>query len=199
MHWIGKAPLHTPEARKVDDYAGPSGKAYNKKDSDLEYISQRSSAPSSNRPSRPSSPARPSIKEPAVAAAAQPTKVEAPVPKQSNSTAGGYLISDGPKKSKPKSTQVSRTSTPKPTNTGNITKISISGDYNEPNAREGFGNKISSQTVSIVKAAKEAWRVYRVDDNSPTWPVCHISDNTDFYIRLPAAIVSGSSNLGYGR
>ncbi|KAL6798308.1 hypothetical protein J3E68DRAFT_284909 [Trichoderma sp. SZMC 28012] len=122
-----KAPIHTPEARKVEDYAGPAGKAYNKKDSDLEYISQRSSAPSSNRPSRTASPARPLIKEPTVKKAAQPTKVEAPAPKQSNSTAAGYLISDDPKKSKPKSTPVSRTSTPKPANSGNVTKISISG------------------------------------------------------------------------
>ncbi|KAL7936477.1 hypothetical protein V8C35DRAFT_295593 [Trichoderma chlorosporum] len=122
-----KAPIHTPEARKVDDYAGPSGKAYSKKDTDLEYISQRSSAPSSNRPSRPTSPAKPSVKEPTVTAAAPPPKVEAPVPKQSNSTAGGYLISDGPKKSKSKSTPVSRTSTPKPTTGGNVTKIAISG------------------------------------------------------------------------
>ncbi|KAF3070024.1 hypothetical protein CFAM422_006978 [Trichoderma lentiforme] len=122
-----KAPIHTPEARKVEDYAGPAGKAYNKKDSDLEYISQRSSAPSSSRPSRTASPARPSVKEPTVKKAAQPTKVEAPAPKQSNSTAAGYLISDDPKKSKPKSTPVSRTSTPKPANNGNVTKISISG------------------------------------------------------------------------
>lgn len=122
-----KAPIHTPEARKVEDYAGPAGKAYNKKDSDLEYISQRSSAPSSNRPSRTASPARPSVKEPTVKKVAQPTKVEAPAPKQSNSTAAGYLISDDPKKSKPKSTPVSRTSTPKPANSGNVTKISISG------------------------------------------------------------------------
>ncbi|KAL7952074.1 hypothetical protein V8C42DRAFT_306077 [Trichoderma barbatum] len=63
----------------------------------------------------------------------------------------------------------------------------------------GFGNKISAQTVAIVKAAKEARRVYRVDDDSPTWPVCHISDNTDLYIRLLAAIFSKSSNLGHGR
>ncbi|PTB65710.1 hypothetical protein BBK36DRAFT_1159845 [Trichoderma citrinoviride] len=126
-----KAALHTPEARRVDDYAGPSGKAYNKKDSDLEYISQRSSAPSSNRPSRPVSPARPSpLKEPTVTAKAQPaaaTKVEAPAPKKTNSTASGYLISDGPSKSKAKSTPVSRTSTPKPAGSGNVTKISISG------------------------------------------------------------------------
>ncbi|KAL7923777.1 hypothetical protein ACQKWADRAFT_289275 [Trichoderma austrokoningii] len=112
-----KAPLHALEARKVDDYAGPAGKAYNKKDSDLEYVVQRSSAPSSNQPSRGNSPPRPSIKE-------QP----APAPQQKASAASGYLISDGPaKKSKPKSTPVSRTSTPKPANGGNVTKVSISG------------------------------------------------------------------------
>lgn len=87
----------------------------------------------------------------------------------------------------------------------------------------GFGNKISAQTVAIVRAAKEAKRVYRVDDNSPvshssilpsmlrtqrgrndanrnqTWPVCHIRDNTDLYIRLLAAILSGNDNVGHGR
>ncbi|KAL6827984.1 hypothetical protein V8C40DRAFT_265141 [Trichoderma camerunense] len=63
----------------------------------------------------------------------------------------------------------------------------------------GFGNKISAQTVAIVRAAKEAKRVYRVDDNSPTWPVCHIRDNTDLYIRLLAAILSGNDNIRHGR
>ncbi|UKZ71722.1 uncharacterized protein TrAtP1_012670 [Trichoderma atroviride] len=61
----------------------------------------------------------------------------------------------------------------------------------------GFGNLISAQTVAIVRAAKEAKRVYRVDDNSPTWPVCHIRDNTDLYIRLLAAILSESRNPGH--
>ncbi|UKZ50415.1 hypothetical protein TrVGV298_004677 [Trichoderma virens] len=63
----------------------------------------------------------------------------------------------------------------------------------------GFGNKISGQIVSIVKAAKEVRLVYCINDNSPTWPVCHISDNNDFYIRLLAAILSGSTTVGYGR
>ncbi|KAK4062943.1 hypothetical protein Trihar35433_8738 [Trichoderma harzianum] len=63
----------------------------------------------------------------------------------------------------------------------------------------GFGNKISAQTVAIVRAAKEAKRVYRVDDDSPTWPVCHIRDNTDLYIRLLAAILSENDNIGHGR
>lgn len=122
-----KAPLHALEARKVDGYAGPAGKAYNKKDSDLEYTSQRSSATNSNQPSRGNSPPRPSIKEP-TPAKAQPAKVEAPAPQQRASAASGYLISDGlPKKSKPKSTPASGTSTPKLANSGNVTKVSISG------------------------------------------------------------------------
>ncbi|PNP43959.1 hypothetical protein TGAMA5MH_04244 [Trichoderma gamsii] len=122
-----KAPLHALEARRLDDYAGPAGKAYNKKDSDLEYITQRSSAPNSNQPSRGNSPPRPSIKEP-TPVKAQPAKVEAPAPQQKSSAASGYLISDGlSKKSNPKSTPVSRTSTPKPANSGNVTKVSISG------------------------------------------------------------------------
>lgn len=41
---------------------------------------------------------------------------------------------------------------------------------------EGFGNKISIQTVDIVKAAKVAGRVYKVDDGKP---VC------DFLVSLP--------------
>ncbi|PNP51077.1 hypothetical protein THARTR1_08305 [Trichoderma harzianum] len=63
----------------------------------------------------------------------------------------------------------------------------------------GFGNKISAQTVTIVKATKEAKRVYRVDDNSPTWTVCHIRDNTDLYVRMLAAILSENDNIGHGR
>jgi hypothetical protein len=32
---------------------------------------------------------------------------------------------------------------------------------------EGFGNKISIQTVAVVKAAKAVGRVYKVDDGKP--------------------------------
>lgn len=32
---------------------------------------------------------------------------------------------------------------------------------------EGFGNKISIQTVAIVKAAKAVGKVYKVDDGKP--------------------------------
>ncbi|KAH6660840.1 hypothetical protein BKA67DRAFT_530923 [Truncatella angustata] len=57
----------------------------------------------------------------------------------------------------------------------------------------GFGNAISIQTVAIVKAAKAARRVYRTDEGRPTWPVCHINDNTTLYIAILEAILSGSS------
>ncbi|THX73550.1 NAD(P)-binding protein [Aureobasidium pullulans] len=63
---------------------------------------------------------------------------------------------------------------------------------------EGFGNKISIQTVAVVDAAKVAKKVYRVDQGRPTWPVCHILDNTALYIQLLRNIVSGRQQ-GYGK
>jgi len=36
---------------------------------------------------------------------------------------------------------------------------------------EGFGNKISIQTVDIVQAAKVAGKVYKVDDGKPVCPL----------------------------
>ncbi|KAI0177405.1 hypothetical protein BJ166DRAFT_22228 [Pestalotiopsis sp. NC0098] len=63
---------------------------------------------------------------------------------------------------------------------------------------EGFGNIISIQTVAIVKAAKGAGRVYRTDEGRPTWPVCHINDNTSLYTTILKAILSGS-NPGHGK
>ncbi|KAK9771758.1 hypothetical protein SCAR479_11546 [Seiridium cardinale] len=58
---------------------------------------------------------------------------------------------------------------------------------------EGFGNPISIQTVAIVKAAKETRRVYTTDEGKPTWPVCHILDNTNLYLSLLGAMLSGSN------
>ncbi|KFG84381.1 C2HC5 finger protein [Metarhizium anisopliae] len=101
-----KPAIHVPEARRVDEYAGPSSKAY-KKDLDFEYIPQRASAPSSNHASRSATP-------PAQAQAKQ------------HASSAGYLISDGPPKVKAKSNPGSRTSTPKPAS-GNTTKVSIAG------------------------------------------------------------------------
>ncbi|KAJ6573439.1 hypothetical protein DFH09DRAFT_1277072 [Mycena vulgaris] len=56
---------------------------------------------------------------------------------------------------------------------------------------EGFGNKISIQTVAIVKAAKALQRVYKVDQGEPSWPVCHILDNTTLYLQLLRRILAG--------
>ncbi|KAL2214718.1 zf-C2HC5-domain-containing protein [Sarocladium strictum] len=104
-----KAPLHTPEARRLDTGYVPTGTAYNKKNADLEYIPQRGvSAPTSHQGSRSATP-----KPPQPSAAKQ-------------TTAAGYLISEAIHKPKPKSNPVSRSSTPKP-NSSNTTKISITG------------------------------------------------------------------------
>ncbi|KAF4467839.1 C2HC5 finger [Fusarium albosuccineum] len=106
-----KANIHTPQARKVDEYAVPAGTSYSKKNQDLDYIPQRASAPNSNNASRSNTP-KP-----------DPKPVAKPPPKQHASA--GYLISDGPSKPTPKSNPVSRSSTPKPS--AGSTKISISG------------------------------------------------------------------------
>ncbi|KAI0521533.1 hypothetical protein F5B22DRAFT_541455 [Xylaria bambusicola] len=63
---------------------------------------------------------------------------------------------------------------------------------------EGFGNRISIQTVAIVRAAEAAKRVYRVDTDRPTWPVCYIRDNTNLYLELMRKILNGESP-GYGK
>ena len=116
-----KADIHTPQARLLEAYSGPSGTAYNKKASDLEYItnSNRPSAPSSNNASRP---ATPPFSGPSTSTSTSTSK---PQPKQHASSAG-FLVGDNLSKPKAKSNQSSRSSTPKP-NTSNTTKISISG------------------------------------------------------------------------
>lgn len=63
---------------------------------------------------------------------------------------------------------------------------------------EGFGNRTSIQTVAIVRAAEAAKRVYRVDTGRPTWPVCHVRDNTSMYIELLRKILQGE-NPGHGK
>ncbi|KAF4555483.1 Hypothetical protein D9617_2g054440 [Elsinoe fawcettii] len=63
---------------------------------------------------------------------------------------------------------------------------------------EGFGNVISIQTVDVVTSAKALGQVYRLRDDRPTWPVCHIQDNTALYIALLSAILDGGSP-GHGR
>jgi nucleoside-diphosphate-sugar epimerase len=63
---------------------------------------------------------------------------------------------------------------------------------------EGFGNKISIQTVAIVKAAKKVRRVYKVDERRPTWPVCHVVDNTTLYLEIVKNILN-ERDIGHGR
>ncbi|OAA52328.1 C2HC5 finger protein [Beauveria brongniartii RCEF 3172] len=111
-----KAALHTPQARLADSYIGPSATAYSKKDTDLEYISQRTSAPTSNHASRPATP-------PLTAAAAAPKQHQQPAPKQHASSAG-FLISESLSKPKSKSNPSTRSSTPKP---AGATKITLAG------------------------------------------------------------------------
>lgn len=79
----------------------------------------------------------------------------------------------------------------------------------------GFGNKISIQTVAIVKAALACKRVYKVDEGHPvriflaasiavpdsldnrhllqTWPVCHVDDTAELYIAILRAILEGQN------
>lgn len=108
-----QAALHTPEARRVNDYAAPSGTVYSKKQFDLDYIpqqhQQQASVSSSNNASRSGTP------KPAAAAAAAP-----PPPKQSSSS--GFLISDMPSKSKSNKSTPAASKSSKQT-----TKVSISG------------------------------------------------------------------------
>ncbi|XWW98364.1 hypothetical protein V2A60_006364 [Cordyceps javanica] len=119
-----KAALHTPQARLVDSYVGPSGTVYSKKDSDLDYITQRASAPTSNQTSRPASPptSQPSKSQPQP----QPQPQQQAAPKQHASSAG-FLISESLGKPKSKSNPSTRSSTPKPGAATTTTKVSISG------------------------------------------------------------------------
>ncbi|KAK7926608.1 hypothetical protein PG985_003606 [Apiospora marii] len=65
---------------------------------------------------------------------------------------------------------------------------------------EGFGNVISIQTVAIVKAAKALRRVYRTDEGRPTWPVCHVLDNTNLYLDILRRILQDEgAGIGSGR
>jgi nucleoside-diphosphate-sugar epimerase len=54
----------------------------------------------------------------------------------------------------------------------------------------GFGNPISIQTVAIVKAATVTRRMWKVDDGRPSWPVCHVKDNTTLFLDLLSAILN---------
>ncbi|RDW61178.1 uncharacterized protein DSM5745_10676 [Aspergillus mulundensis] len=55
----------------------------------------------------------------------------------------------------------------------------------------GYGNKISIQDVAVVKAARAAGRVYKVDAGKPVWPVSHIHDTTTLYAQILRSILCG--------
>lgn len=50
-----------------------------------------------------------------------------------------------------------------------------------------------------MKAAKALRRVYRTDEGRPTWPVCHVLDNTNLYLDITRRILKGDDSLGSGR
>lgn len=52
--------------------------------------------------------------------------------------------------------------------------------------------------MDVVKAAQALKRMYKVDEGRPTWPVCHVIDNTTLYIRILHKILSGE-DPGHGR
>ncbi|KAF1831327.1 NAD(P)-binding protein [Decorospora gaudefroyi] len=63
---------------------------------------------------------------------------------------------------------------------------------------QGFGNKISIQTTAVIKAAKGVGRMYDINPEGATWPVCHIHDNTQLYMSLLLSILNGK-NPGHGK
>ncbi|KAK9481598.1 hypothetical protein V1527DRAFT_115328 [Lipomyces starkeyi] len=90
----------------------------------------------------------------------------------------------------------------------NITVIDTSEKYNVRSyifapcivygQGEGFGNQTSIQDVAIVKAAKKVRRVYKVDTDNPTWPVCHVVDNTNLYLQMLRNMLLGH-DIGYNK
>ncbi|KAI9905070.1 hypothetical protein N3K66_001599 [Trichothecium roseum] len=64
----------------------------------------------------------------------------------------------------------------------------------------GFGNKISIQTVAIIKAAKALRRVYKIEEGRPEWPVSHVSDTTALYLAILRGILAGDDDaVGHGK
>jgi nucleoside-diphosphate-sugar epimerase len=59
----------------------------------------------------------------------------------------------------------------------------------------GFGNKISIQTVAIIKAARALGQVYSVSplNSNPVWPICHIHDTVTLYTALLRRILSSET------
>ncbi|PLB49851.1 NAD(P)-binding protein [Aspergillus steynii IBT 23096] len=63
---------------------------------------------------------------------------------------------------------------------------------------EGFGNKISIQTVDVVIAATAAGRMYEFDQKGQIWPVSHVLDTVSLYFTLLDAILK-NKNPGHGK
>ncbi|KAK3938707.1 activating signal cointegrator 1 [Diplogelasinospora grovesii] len=119
-----KPQIHTPAPRQVTNLGPAPGTAYNKKDQNDDYIPRRSGTSTPTNSNVGPSTSRP---PPAKSATPSPQPSSKPPP-----PAVGTLVSElGLPKAKPRSTPVSRTSTPGPgtssKNNGATTKVSIAG------------------------------------------------------------------------
>ncbi|PYH93097.1 hypothetical protein BO71DRAFT_450984 [Aspergillus ellipticus CBS 707.79] len=63
---------------------------------------------------------------------------------------------------------------------------------------EGFGNLTSIQDVDIVRAATKLRQVFKVDNDDPIWPVCHVADTVELYLHILRKILCGE-DIGYGK
>lgn len=59
---------------------------------------------------------------------------------------------------------------------------------------EGFGNKVSIQTVAIVKAALAMRRVYKVDEGAPVSLLTHLPGPFLLAMHVVYGLVSTSDN-----
>ncbi|ROT36096.1 hypothetical protein SODALDRAFT_328470 [Sodiomyces alkalinus F11] len=117
-----KGALHTPAARQVGSQAPPPGTAYSKKGLEEDYIPKRPSSAVET-----TAQAAPRVQQGPPTSATPPPQPQ-PQPQQQQQqqrTAAGYLISEGPTKTKSKSTPVTRSTTPKSRNEN--TKVTITG------------------------------------------------------------------------
>ncbi|KAJ4137177.1 hypothetical protein NW768_002758 [Fusarium equiseti] len=63
---------------------------------------------------------------------------------------------------------------------------------------EGFGNRISIQTVDVVVGARNAGQVYEFPEKGQTWPVCSLPDTVNFFLAMIKAMVT-DSNPNHGK
>ncbi|KAJ3091678.1 hypothetical protein HK100_007126, partial [Physocladia obscura] len=77
--------------------------------------------------------------------------------------------------------------------TTNCTVIEEAEKYGVRNGRGlGFGNKISIQTVDIIKAALSSNHVYKIDTENSVWPVSHVADTSALYKQILSSILAGN-------